>query len=308
MNKIGDLFDSISGGSSAAKQIKRGAETDAAAQREALDYLKQTEAAPQFYRESALDTLASFYGMPTYSPEQAPGTAMAPFSGGRGGPKGSPFRGGMGGERVVGEGLAPRDAAPTAPPQGQSPFIEGVQQSPFYGQMIQTGEEAIGRNLSMTGGLRSGTANEALAQNSQNVLQTLVNQRLQGISGMAQLPSNATNIAGYTAGIGQTLGQGQIAAGQAIQSGRSGIMQMAGQAGGAYMMSDPRLKTNKKKVGRCQGVDVFTWTWNKLAGERFNLFGNGYGVMANLVKKSHPQHVTIIDGYYAVHYEGLFNG
>ena len=42
------------------------------------------------------------------------------------------------------------------------------------------GENAIARNQQATGGFRSGTTQENLAQNSQNVLQGLVQQNLQG--------------------------------------------------------------------------------------------------------------------------------
>lgn len=105
----------------------------------------------------------------------------------------------------------------------EAAFIESVKQSPFYGSMISEGEEAVGRNLSMTGNLRSGTAKEALAMSSQGVLQDLVNQRLQGISGMASLPSYAKDIADVQTGIGETQAAGMLGASRAQQQGYQGI-------------------------------------------------------------------------------------
>jgi hypothetical protein len=203
-------------------------------------------------------------------------------------------------------------------PQGQQKLIRQTQASPFYQQNIEAGEQAIGRNLAMTGGLRSGTAQEALAQNSQQVLQNMVAQRLSGIGSLAQLPSNAANIANLQAGIGSTLGQGiagagqataqgQIAAGQAQQAGMQGLLQLGGQLGGAYMMSDPQLKTNIEQVGEKGGHQWYRWTWNEKANE-LGLFGESEGVMADEVMKTHPGHVATKDGYLMVNYEGLLNG
>ena len=211
-------------------------------------------------------------------------------------------------------------------PQGQQQFIQQTQASPFYQQNIEAGEQAIGRNLAMTGGLRSGTAQEALAQNSQQVLQNMVAQRLSGIGSLAQLPSNAANIANLQAGIGSTLGQGiagagqataqgQIAAGQAQQAGLQGLMSLGGQLGAAAIMaptgtfsfSDPRLKTNIEQVGEKGGHQWYRWTWNEKANE-LGLFGESEGVMADEVMKTHPEHVATKDGYLMVNYEGLLNG
>lgn len=193
---------------------------------------------------------------------------------------------------------------------GAGRMIKDVRQSPFYRQNVRAGEQAIGRNLSMTGGLRSGTANEALAQNSQNVLQNLVNQRIQGQQALAQMPSNANNIAQLTAGIGQTLGQGQVAAAQAQQAGGQqgiGNMMGLGQMGmQAYQtFSDPILKENVQPIGKRNGINYYSWTWNKLA-EGLGLSGDSRGVMADEIKESHPHLIGERDGFMTVNYGGLY--
>ena len=62
----------------------------------------------------------------------------------------------------------------------QQPMIDQTMASPFYQSNIDVGEQAIARNKQATGGFRSGTMQENLAQNSQNVLQGMVQQNLQG--------------------------------------------------------------------------------------------------------------------------------
>jgi hypothetical protein len=104
----------------------------------------------------------------------------------------------------------------------QQALIDRAQQSPLYGAIMggmDLSEEAILRNASATGGLRSGNTQDALAENAQQVqnqaLLTSYNQQLSGLQGLASLPSNTNAIAGVTAGIGQTLGQGRVAQAQA---------------------------------------------------------------------------------------------
>ncbi len=94
--------------------------------------------------------------------------------------------------------------------EGQQQFVDQAMQSPLYGAMLNQGEQAIARRASATGGLRGGSTNEALAQNSQNVLNSVINQRLGGLSGMAdygmQNQSNYLNSYGNNlAAQGQTL-------------------------------------------------------------------------------------------------------
>jgi hypothetical protein len=112
----------------------------------------------------------------------------------------------------------------------QQELIDRAMESPLYGAILgnlEQGEEAILRNASATGGLRSGNTSYALADyetrlRNQALLESY-NQQLSGLTGLANLPSNANQIAAQTAGIGQTLGAGQVAAGQARQQGIQGV-------------------------------------------------------------------------------------
>lgn len=107
----------------------------------------------------------------------------------------------------------------------QQGIIDQAQASPFMSSLVTQGEQGIARNAQMTGGLRTGTTQENLAQNSQNVLMGLVNQILGGKKDVAQAGFSATDA--YTnamqniiAGQGNTRGQiANVGINQAAQRG-----------------------------------------------------------------------------------------
>ncbi len=107
----------------------------------------------------------------------------------------------------------------------QQDIIDRAQASPLYSAIMggrQAGEEAILRNASATGGLRSGNVQGALtdygSQLDNRALLESYNQQISGLTGLAQLPSNANQIAATQAGIGNTLAMGDIASQQADQA------------------------------------------------------------------------------------------
>ncbi len=109
--------------------------------------------------------------------------------------------------------------------EGQNQFIQDTKASPFYQQMIQSGQEGVLDRAGAMGLSRSGNTAQDLSQSNQAVLQNLTNQRLMGISGLAQQPLNTNAIASTMSGIGQTLGQGQIGRANALQQGYGDISQ-----------------------------------------------------------------------------------
>tara|TARA_R110000796_G_C14534288_1_gene432226 strand:+ start:252 stop:887 length:636 start_codon:yes stop_codon:yes gene_type:complete len=125
----------------------------------------------------------------------------------------------------------------------QQGIIDQAQASPFMSTLINQGEESIARNAQMTGGLRTGTTQENLAGNSQNVLMSLVNQILQGKQNTAQAGYGAqdayTNaMQNIVAGTGNTRGQiANIGINQAAQRGNmiGGLVSGAADVGVAMM-------------------------------------------------------------------------
>lgn len=135
----------------------------------------------------------------------------------------------------------------------QKPIINQAQSSPFMSSLINQGESAIARNAQMTGGLRTGTTNENLAQNSQNVLQALVNQILQGKQSIAQAGFGAedaytTAMQNIIAGTGATRGEiANIDIAKAANKGNflGGLLQSVGDIGSSLIGSN----SNKDEEG-----------------------------------------------------------
>lgn len=185
-------------------------------------------------------------------------------------------------------------------------FLRAAEASPIYkaimgnqGQM----EEAILRNRSATGGLRTGESELMIADNQRTLRGQALGGVLSGIQGMAQIPSNANNIANGIAGIGQTQAQGITAGAQAMQDAQQngmnnllGIANLGLRAAGIGGFCDPRLKSNPVKVGVVDGVQWYQWDWNEEAAN-LSLFGKGEGPMADEIKRIWPDRVTEINGY-----------
>jgi len=112
-------------------------------------------------------------------------------------------------------------------------------------------------------------------------------------------------------GIGQTLGQGQIAAAQAQQAGTQqgfgnlmGLGSLGIAAYGAGMFSDRRLKKNIKLLCTHKGFNLYSFKWNSIA-ERLGLSGQTIGAMADEVYAKRKDCVIIKDGWLFVLYDKL---
>ena len=240
-------------GQQANDAIGEASDSELAFQQQGLDYLKETDAAPMYYRDAAQSQLAGFYGLPqyqqtnpnqtylNYTPEQQAiadqiEAIQAKAADDTGGSFKVPGFGRMRhGEanrvntdlqRQIDSMATPQQNAqsnPVVDPNGQQRFVDRVQASPFYNSMISQGEDAVARNASVTGGMRSGNIQPGLAQNSQNVLQNLTNQQLQGLFSFAGTPSNANAISAQYNGMGNTTGAGMMGQAQAMQDMYQGI-------------------------------------------------------------------------------------
>ena len=270
LGPVQDLHDqswgAVTGSTAAAESSLAAANIAAESEREKLEYLRETERVPQALREAGLTGLGAEYGM-TFDNEG----------------------------NLISDG---------------STMVERAKASPLYAGLMEggaRGEDAIMRNASMTGGLRSGNTSANLwdynAELQNNALLTSYNDQVQGIRGLAQLPSNANAIGGSIGNVGSILGQGLAGAGQARADGQGQALS-AGIAGLAAFFSDQRLKKNKKKVGSRYGFDWFTWDWNDIA-EKLGLTGSSEGVMADLVQKVRPDLIGERDGFMTVDYGRL---
>lgn len=162
-------------------------------------------------------------------------------------------------------------------------------------------EDAILRNQSATGALRTGGTDLMLARNQQQNELNAYQNTLGGLQGLANLPSNAGQIAQQTSGIGQTLGQGIIGAEQSAQAGQQagfnnlmGLGQLGLSAFAAFC--DPALKENVEWIGEAGGYNIYQWDWNDKA-KAMGAEGKGMGPMADEIEKYEPERIEIRNGY-----------
>lgn len=129
-------------------------------------------------------------------------------------------------------------------PGGGQQIISEAMQSPLYSAIMggqKAGEQAILRNQAATGGLRSGSTQSNLVDfntNLQNTaLLTAYEDRTQGLKGLANLPSQSTNIATTIGNMGTTAAQGIQAQGQAFQQGLQGVTGAIGSGVQNYLFA-----------------------------------------------------------------------
>lgn len=255
---------SFLGGRSAGRSAERAANASAAVQREGLQYMMQQDAAPTFYRDQALAALAAEYGLTPYSPNQDDGDVIE---------NGQPVGGysqeeiprlrrsvRIGNKRIA-RSLDQRQgqsagflsqaadslrsqqtsAEPSPAPTPSRSITEMAYDSPLYRAIMSArdaGEQAIARTSSATGGLRGGQSISDLATFNRDLEnRAFLESRsdvLRGLGSMAGYSGLAPQIAQGYSNIGQTLGQGQVAAAQARQDGLSGLAQGIGMGVQSY--------------------------------------------------------------------------
>jgi hypothetical protein len=278
-------FTDSKAGDRAAAASERAAATQADYQNRALDYLMQTQRPVLEAQQGSLGRLSSLAGY----------------------------------------------GAPTQQLASEGELLANIQDSPYYQAIMGTqeaGERLILRNAAATGGLRGGGSQgaltdfgtqlqmNALTQAFQNRQQRDLQQQgfnQQGFQNQLALensimgqPTQTGNIAGLTAGIGQTLGQGQTAAAQArLQGSQANTQNLLNLASaGLSFFSDRRLKDDIKFAGTENGFKVYTWKWNNKA-KKLGLEGVGHGVIADEVKKIKPEAVKTYMGFDTVDYDTI---
>jgi hypothetical protein len=286
MSFIGDLF-----GGDSADASSDAAEIQARYQREALQYLQESEALPRQYREAALSQLGALFGLGGPNKEQL----LADL--------GSRPRGAQEAEawdRRRAEILSLPDAATS------EEALASLRSTPIYQAIMsgqQAGEDAILRQAGATGGLRSGNVQDALSRYAGDLEGRALLESVGGLQGMAATPSNVNQVAALQQGIGTTLAQGIIGGAQAQQAGiGQGIGTGLGIAD--LIWSDMRLKDNIKLIGERNGHNWYSWAWNE-AASTLGLTGSAEGVLADEVEVYRPDAVIVVNGYKSVDYAAL---
>lgn len=128
--------------------------------------------------------------------------------------------------------------------RAQQEAINNISNSSEYKTYLQQGENSILQNASATGGLRGGNTQAALGQYAPTLLNNLVNQRYQNLSGITSLGQNA-----------------------AAQTGNAG-MQSASNIGNLLQNSGSAQAANYINQGNASAAN-----WNNLANTTSNLAG-----------------------------------
>ncbi|MCP3679388.1 MAG: tail fiber domain-containing protein [Gammaproteobacteria bacterium] len=182
-------------------------------------------------------------------------------------------------------------------------------------QMGNQATELSLANNAATGGLRSGNQQQAfqdiaiqqnLAQN--NALADAYGQKMQGLSGLANINSGTNQIANSMGQMGMLQAQGITGAAQAAQQASQNQFNNLAQLGGLGLMafSDERLKDNLVKVGKTShpSINKYTWTWNDKA-KKLDLSGNDEGYLAQEVEKVFPDLVGDNGEFKFINYNAL---
>lgn len=132
----------------------------------------------------------------------------------------------------------------------QQAAIDAINNSSAMQTYLQQGENSILQNASATGGLRGGNTQSALSQFRPQLLNQLVNQQYQNLSGLTSLGQNAAagvgnagmqsanNISSLLQSTGQANAGSALAQGQANANMWNSVSSAIGQVGGAYMYNN----------------------------------------------------------------------
>lgn len=276
--------DAIFGNDDAEKAAKKAARTQARAQRESLDYLKEINELPQMFKEEALKGLGGLYGLEggTGSQQELIQRAMD-----------SPLYQQLMGGQEAGEEAILRNAAATGG------LRSGNVQQNLYDYNTQLQNQALtqsyNQQLQGLGGLAGVSTNE---NNIANMMSGIGRTQAQGIMGGAQSQQAANQ-----AGMSGLLGLGSL--GASLYSSGAGSALLSGLGSLGAMFSDRRLKKNLKKVFSLDGINWYRWDWNKL-GNALGLEGSSQGVIADEIYDDHPGAVSLRNDFMMVDYGKLF--
>jgi hypothetical protein len=194
-----------------------------------------------------------------------------------------------------------------------------LQSLPGYQFALNQGAQNVMRNQASTGQLNSGATNLDLQAQGQGLASQNYNNyvsQLQPFMGTAN--TNAGNIGNLYSGLGQGINQNYNTQGAAAygtqagignaqaqadyanlaQSGAifGGLTSLAGNALGAYMKSDARLKEDIEPVGKLDnGLTVYRYRYKGEPAVRL-------GLLAQEVEKVNPDAVMEIEGFKHVNY------
>lgn len=178
--------------------------------------------------------------------------------------------------------------------------------------------------------IKQGALDDARAQRMQSIYNDILGAQTTGMSGLTQqgLLQNefdqskldeayrqfieerdfgARNLGLYTSAVSGVPFMGATSTTENKKTGFGDILGGISTMGAAYLggKSDKRLKTNIRKLGSFDGINIYSWTWNALAKSMGIHLDNPrtIGVMAQEVMHIPGAVKLDDDGYYSVDYE-----
>lgn len=124
-------------------------------------------------------------------------------------------------------------------PEAQQLAIQGIEDSPQFGALVQQSEEALLQNAAATGGVRGGNLESALQRNRPNILNDLIERqfsRLGNISQLGQASAAGVGAGGLQTGFANAnlLSGGADANAQAALLSAQANNQLIGAGAGAF--------------------------------------------------------------------------
>lgn len=187
--------------------------------------------------------------------------------------------------------LANQQMAQQAALQNQQAALEAA-------RMRMSGASQLGNlaNLGFGFGQQIGQQQMQQGAMQQSMLQQLINAAKNQYAGFTGSPQQSLQLP--LAALGGLGNMGQTS------SRQPGLFDYL--ALGATAFSDIRLKQNVQLIGKLGGVQFYTWDWNDEGKRIADPKQPTFGVMADEVAISHPQHVMRgDDGYLRVNYGNL---
>jgi len=200
--------------------------------------------------------------------------------------------------------------------QAQFDFL---QNNPLFQSSLNLLDRDTAAAAASGGRLSAGDTALRFQNNALLAAQPLIDRQRQDIgnllnlgTGIATTQANTaigqgSNISNLFTDIGNVQLAGSVAQANNQAQSSANILNLAGAIFGA---SDSRLKDNAEIIGEENGYKLWSWDWNELAKEAFNLVGSSTGVMFSEVLDKQPSATTTKDGFGLVNYEaiGVTNG
>lgn len=201
-------------------------------------------------------------------------------------------------------------------PNAQYDFL---QNNPLFQLGLDNANQQTMQGAASRGRLSSGDTLQQLNNNAMLVGQGLISDQKQSIGSLLDFGFNTAGAQGnLRTGQGAAQAAGIVGGANARGDRAGNLMSMFGGSmfggGGsssidpataasmAASFSDPSLKDSIKFIRKENGFNIYSWVWNDLAA-KLGLFGSSSGVMADEVKQSNPDAVTIDRGYMKVNYD-----